>query len=282
VPSNFQFRAGFIFASLAMSVSIAWCDARGGERIVARLWSYDAATSSMIESRFVINSTHSTEEHPSTNYGILRAERKRADAEAYQRLLATVRRQREPIPDGELSTALEAVDAAKSYGDLPESRVLASPDGQYVALAPQFSRSVIVNTITLETHRLLDRSDLEVPMAWSWDSQTLAFAPSETSGQIFIYDVGQHSRRSTLGGPKRLISALEWSLDNSRLASLELVNRRLHKTPFGLLIAFSGHPDFRNDLVLRVYGVTGDATAPLQLKQDLTEQSSYDYWIEWH
>jgi len=206
-----KFRAGFIFASLAMSVSIAWCDARDDERIVARLWSYDAAKSAMIESRFVINSTRSIEEHPSTNYGILHAERSRADAEAYQRLLATVRRQREPIPDGELSTALEAVNAAKSYGDLPENRVLASPDGQYVVLAPQFSRPVIVNTITLETHRLLDRSDrLGIPMAWSCDSQTLALAPSETSGQIFIYDVGQHSRRSTLGGPKRLISALKW------------------------------------------------------------------------
>jgi hypothetical protein len=75
--------------------------------------------------------------------------------------------------------------------------------------------------------------------------------------------------------------ALLWSSDMRQPAALELVNRRLHKTPFGLLIALSGHPDYRNDLVLRVYTVGGREQLSVALKSNLTEQSLYDYWIEW-
>lgn len=252
---------------------------------MARLWTYDGARSSMTESRFVVSvgtAAKLAEDHPATNYALLRNERKRTDLEAYDRLLARVRNLREPLADDELSIAIGAVDKARSFGDRPEHRVLASPDGDYVALAPQFSRPVVVNTRTLETYRLLDQSDpLQLPMAWSSDSRSLAFAPSEASGQIFIYDVRQHAQQPTIEGPGRLITALQWSSDNTQLASLDLVNRRLHKTPLGLFVAGMGHPDYRNDLVLRIYTFAGRISAPVQLKRDLTEQSAYDYWIEW-
>jgi len=262
-----------------------WQAARGDEHLLARLWFADGPKFAMSESRFSIDigaPPHVAEDHPTTTYKLANDQRKKPDLEAYGRLIAAVRNLKEPMREGELSTALKAVDDSKSYGEQPEDRVLASPDGSYVVLAPKFSRPVIVNARTLDTVRLLDGSDpLDIPFAWSPDSRYLAFAPSEAGGQIFIYDVAQQKRSATLGGPARWISALAWSTDDERLASLELVNRRLHKTPFGELSALSGHPDYRNDVVLRMYDIAGGASAPLQLKLNVTEQMNFDFWIEW-
>ncbi len=77
------------------------------------------------------------------------------------------------------------------------------------------------------------------------------------------------------------MQAIEWFPDMQKLVLISLVNRRLHKTPFGLLIAFSGHPDYRNDLILQVREIAGQEQQSVKLKSNLTEQSSYDYWIEW-
>jgi hypothetical protein len=110
---------------LIVGAFATWLDARGEEALVARLWTYDGARSSMTESRFVVNvgtAAKLTEDHPATNYALLRDERKRADIEAYGRLLARVRNLREPLADGELSIAIGALDKAKSYGDRPEHR----------------------------------------------------------------------------------------------------------------------------------------------------------------
>ncbi|MBS0379918.1 MAG: hypothetical protein JSS29_15670 [Proteobacteria bacterium] len=246
------------------------------------LWQYNFTTKAMDETRFHVRNGEFAVEPSDAGSLLTRAARNRLSADVFRRLHDSVKQPAQLSPEGDLTVALKALDDSKSYGESPDNRVLSSPDGRYAALTPRFSRPVVVNVLTLETDRLQDRSDtLDIPMAWSVDSQRLAYAPSEQSGKIFVFDVVDHKRESVLGGQGRWIVALAWSADDQRLATLELANRRLHKTPLGLLAGLSGHPDFRNDLVLREYGIDGGVSAPLVLERNLTEQSNYDYWIQW-
>jgi hypothetical protein len=257
----------------------------GAGAVVARLWSYDNASSTLIESRYVVDlasKTRAQEEHPPTEYRGLRGERKRLDIAAYDQLAVQFRARVEIGASSDLSDAMSALEKSRAAGYTPGDQALVSPNGAYAVLAPVFSRPLLVNLQTLETQRLLEKSDPNhIPMAWSPDSRLLAFALSEANGQIVVYDVERHLVRSTIRANGAEVSALLWSSDLQQLVALELVNRRLHKTPLGLLIAFSGHPDYRNDLVLRLYGIAGHEQGSVALKSNLTEQSSYDYWIEW-
>jgi hypothetical protein len=64
-------------------------------------------------------------------------------------------------------------------------------------------------------------------------------------------------------------------------AVVALMRRRLHKTPVGVLEAFSGHPDFRNDLIFQVRDLANHEQRPISLKSNLSEQNSFQYWIDW-
>jgi len=276
-------QASLIALALSLGSTIAQGEDRARTELDVHLWRYDAKTSAMVETRFHVRDGRFVAEPPDERSSARNAARKKLDQETYRRLQDAASARADPLPEGELANALKAVAASKSYGEPPEGRVLSSPDGRYAVLSPRFSHPVVVNVNTLETYRLLDKSDpLEIPMAWSTDSKRVAFAPSEASGNSSVFDVESHARKPAISSEKRWVVALAWSADGKQLASLELANRRLHKSPIGLLAASSGHPDFRNDLVLNVYRLEGGVTAPLKLERNLTEQSNYDYWIEWH
>jgi hypothetical protein len=66
-----------------------------------------------------------------------------------------------------------------------------------------------------------------------------------------------------------------------QLALLGLVNRRLEKTPVALLGALSGHPDYRNDLILQLRTAAGRIESSSPLATGISEMSSRDFWIEW-
>ena len=280
--------APFVVASafvIGHSARAADTTAVGAGVVVARLWSYDNASSTLIESRYVVDlasKARAQEERPPTEYRSLRGERKRLDMAAYDQLAIQFRARGETGAGSDLSDAMTSLEKSRAAGYAPGDQLLVSPNGAYAVLAPVFSRPLMVNLQTLETQRLLEKPDSNhVPMAWSPGSRLLAFAPLEANGQIFVYDVERHVARSTIHATSSEVSALLWSPSLQQVVALELVNRRLHKSPLGLLIAFSGHPDYRNDLVLRLYDIAGHEQASVALKSNLTEQSSYDYWIEW-
>jgi len=252
--------------------------------VVARFWSYNFSQSTLLETRYVVDlaGPMAVSEAPSTGeYRALRLERKRADAQAFNRLEARIH---ETAPSGgvdDLTVAMKEIGKAKSWGKSPIDQLLASPDGNRAVLSPDFGIPLVVDLRTLRTQRLVSRLEsLPIPMAWSPDSNVLAFAPSET-GSIVLYNVEQSAIQSTITTQGAWVQAIEWFPDMQKLVLISLVNRRLHKTPFGLLIAFSGHPDYRNDLILQVREIAGQEQQSVKLKSNLTEQSSYDYWIEW-
>src|SRR5208282_1360126 len=98
---------------------------------------------------------------------------------------------------------------------------------------------------------------------------------------VIVYDVKRRAIQSTILIGLKWPCALAWSPDMKKMAVLDLVDRRLHKSPLGLLEAFAGHPDFRNDLELKVMSILGKERQSIPLTVNLTEQSSYEYGIQW-
>ena len=277
----------FLFADaglLPMTVVAETPIGQSPSHVVARLCSYSATQSTLLESRYVVDlpSTLVASEAPTVGeYGPLRVERKRADAQSFDRLEARIHEAGASGGDDDLSVAMKKIEKAKSWGRSPSDQLLASPDGNRTVVRPDFGIPLVVDLRTLGTQRIVSRSDrLPIPMAWSPDSRLLAFSPSET-GTIVLYNVEQRAIQSTISTQGAWVQAIAWFPDMQKLVLLNLVNRRLHKTPLGLLIASSGHPDYRNDLVLQVRAIAGEEQHSVKLKSNLTEQSSYDYWIDW-
>jgi hypothetical protein len=277
----------FVFADaglLPMTVVAGTPTSQSPSHVVARLWSYSASQSTLLESRYVVDlagTLVASEAPPVGEYGPLRIERRRADAQVFDRLEARIHEAGASSRNDELTVAMKEIEKAKSWGRTPSDQLLASPDGNRAVIRPDFGIPLVVDLRTLQTQRLVNRSDrLPIPMAWSPDSSLLAFSPSET-GTIVLYNVEQHAIKLTINTQGAWVQAIAWFPDMQKLVLLNLVNRRLHKTPLGLLIASSGHPDYRNDLVLQVRAITGEQQHSVKLKSNLTEQSSYDYWIDW-
>jgi len=281
--SLFQAVWACIFASAGLLPQILEA-ATPPKHVIARLWSYSFSQSTLVEARYVVDlasATAAPEARPPSDYRTLRVERKRADVEAFDRLEKRIQEAGATDLDDDLAVAIKKIEKAKSWGHSPGDQLLASPDGNRAVLSPDFGEPIVVDLRTLHTQRLVNRSDpLPIPMAWSPDSNLIAFAPSE-AGTIVLYDIGRRAIQSTISSQGAWVIAMEWSPDMQELALINLVNRRLHKTPKGLLESFSGHPDYRNDLVLQLLVIASQERHSVQLKSNLTEQSSYDYWIEW-
>jgi len=272
------------FAALAHDVGREIPAGSTPTHVIARLWSYSFKASTLLETRFVVNLASMTTapgSHPSSSYSALRGSRKRADEEAYSRLERRLQESVETERDPDLVAAIGLIQKAKSWGKSPEGQVLASPDGNRAALIPDFGAPLVVDLRTLHTHQLQNRSDpLPIPMAWSADSRLLAFAPSEAR-EIVLYDAELGAVKSTIDSRGAWVCGIAFSPEMREMVLMALVNRRLHKSTIGLLAAFSGHPDFRNDLVLQVRSIGNDQVRSIPLESNLTEQSLYDYWIDW-
>jgi hypothetical protein len=274
------------FASVAALAQAAPGETPSGftaTHVIARLWSYSPKASTLLETRFVVDlaSTPSAaESHPTSSYSALRDSRKRADIEAYARLERRLQDAVGAERDPDLIVAIGQIQKAKAWGKSPAEQVLASPDGNRAALIPDFGAPLVVDLRTLRTHRLQNRSDpLRIPMGWSADSRLLAFAPSEAR-EIVLYDADLGAVKSTIDSRGTWVCGIAFSPDMREMVLMTLANRRLHKSPIGLLAAFSGHPDFRNDLVLQVRSIGNNQLRSIPLESNLTEQSSYDYWID--
>lgn len=86
---------------------------------------------------------------------------------------------------------------------------------------------------------------------------------------------------STKTGPGSRVEALSWSPDMQRIAAFGLHNRRMNKTPLGLLGAVAGHPEFRSDGVLTVYRFGDDASFSVVLRREISEWSTPNIEVEW-
>jgi hypothetical protein len=257
------------------------------KQVVAQLWKLDASNPSdlkMIESRYLVDLSAMTvtlEKNPASDRGVETGKNQRSNDDVYVRLVKRFRESGITDQDSDLGVAIRAIEKGKGAGFQPSSQIHVSPDGGYAVLSPQYGPDMLVNLGTLSAGPLTGRRGLEVtPMAWSPDSQLLAF-PSLDNKSVIVYDVKRRSIQSTILIGLKWPCALAWSADMRKMAVLDLVGRRLHKSPLGLLEAFAGHPDFRNDLVLRVTNVTGKERLSIPLTGNLTEQSSYEYGIQW-
>jgi WD40 repeat protein len=256
-------------------------------QVVAQLWKLDASKPSdlkMIESRYLVDLSAMTvilDKQPTSDYGLETGKKQRSNEEVYVRLLKRFRESGITSQDDVLGVAIREIEKGKGAGYQPSSQILVSPDGGHAVLSPQYGAYALVDLGTLSAESLTERRGLEpVPMAWSPDSQFLAF-PSSDNKSVIVYDIKRREIQSTIHSGLKDPCALAWSPDMRKMVILDLVGRRLHVSPLGLLGAFSGHPDFRNDLVLRVTNLTDNENRSVVLTSNLTEQSSYEYGIQW-
>jgi WD40 repeat protein len=251
--------------------------------VIAELWIYNYKTKAFDETRYVVEPTTmkmAPPSHPPTDFESLRTERRRVNLETYNRLEQQLNELAASERDPVLVTGVQEIEKAKTWGRSPGDQLLISPDGHRVVLRPDMGMPVVVDLTTLHAQQLVKHSDsLDIPMAWSPDSRRLAFAPSEAR-EIVVYDVEQGVVESRLQG--FWVQAIAWSPDMRTLALITLVNRRLYKTPKGLVAAWAGHPDFRNDLILEIQTIATQEQKFVPLKSNLDEQIPSDYWIEWH
>jgi len=256
-------------------------------QVIAQLWKLDASKPSnlkMIESRYLVDlsaMTATLDKRPTSDDGLEAGKTQRSNEEVYVRLAKRFRESGITNQDDALGTAIREIEKAKGAGYQPSSQILVSPDGGHAVLSPQYGAYALVDLGTLSTGSLTERRGLEpIPMAWSPDSQFLAF-PSSDNKSVIVYDVKRRAIQSTIHVVLKDPCALAWSPDMRKMVILDLVGRRLHVSPLGLLGALSGHPDFRNDLVLRVTNLTDNENRSVVLTSNLTEQSSYKYGIQW-
>jgi WD40 repeat protein len=277
-----SFSAAILFVQLAHAVDGLPPSAK---QATVRLWTYSQKESKMIESRWTIDvasNSASPEDIAGREMESSRAMRTSADNAAYDRLYTQWRESGIAGNAGDLGAAIDALEESKKWGSYPGVQTRVSPNGDYVVLQPAMeNRPIVVDFRTLQTHRLIDHGDmLEIPVAWSPDSRLIAYAPSQAEA-LFIYDVERQTVQATLPCKRVWVQSIAWSPDMRSLAVVALVRRRLHKTPVGVLEAFSGHPDFRNDLIFQVRDLANQEQPPIPLKSNLSEQNSFQYWIDW-
>ena len=158
---------------------------------------------------------------------------------------------------------------------------MSSPDGAYVVLKPRWKSLLLVNVATLETTILAKAHPyLETPVAWSLDSRFVAFAPPDTDC-LQVFSVDRRVVVSTITGTGSWVHSLSWSPDTKHIASVEWRNRRMNKTPFGLIGAFAGHPEFRNDAILSVYQTSSSQHISYVLERGISEMSSSNIVMQW-
>jgi hypothetical protein len=256
-------------------------------QVVAQLWKLDASKPSdlkMVESRYLVNLSAMTvtlDGHPTSDDGLEAGKKQRSNEEVYLRLSKRFSESGIASQDDALGVAIREIEKSKGGGFQPSSQILVSPDGGHAVLSPQYGAYALVDLGTLSAGSLTERRGLEsIPMVWSPDSQFLAF-PSSDNKSVIVYDVKRRAIQSTIHVGLKDPCALAWSPDMRKMVILDLVGRRLHVSPLGLLGVFSGHPDFRNDLVLRVINLADNENRSVLLTSNLTEQSSYEYGIQW-
>jgi len=252
-------------------------------RAVAWLWTLHQSPIEMTGSRYVVDLAGmkvTADKDPNGDYAREKGEQWNSNAEVYDRLAKSFRESRTGSSNSALGVAIGQVEHSKGSGYSPSSEILVSPDGTHAVLTPIYGAITLVDLRTLNAEVLIADPSLETPLAWSPDSRFLGFPSSEKKG-VAVYDVERHAIQTTLPITITWPCALAWSPNMRQFAILDLVGRRLHMSPLGLLGALSGHPDFRNDLVLRVMDLTDRGQRSAVLQSNLTEQSSYEYRIEW-
>jgi len=255
--------------------------------VVAQLWKLDESKPSalkMIESRYLVDlsaMTVTVDKHPTNDDGLEAGKRQLSNEGVYVRISERFRESGGTSQDDALRVAIRKIEKNRLSGYQPSSQILVSPDGRHAVLSPHYEDYVLVDLGTLSAGSFAERRGLvSIPMVWSPDSQFLAF-PSSDNKSIIVYDVERRAIQSTIHIGLKDPCALAWSPDMRNMVIMDLVGRRLHVSPLGLLGAFSGHPDFRNDLVLRVTSLTDNVNRLVVLTSNLTEQSSYEYGLEW-
>lgn len=211
-------------------------------------------------------------------------ERKKRDLEAYNRLNERFKDQRERSDlDKNLVNTIQWIEDSTKWGASRANWIVASPDGAYAVFTAHNEPLLLIDIATLATRVLAAAavgSNLPTPVAWSPDSRHLAFAPPKTD-QVQIYNIAQQAVVSSKAGVGPWVLALSWSPQGRRLAAFGFVNRRMNKTPLGLLGAAAGHPEYRNDGVLSVYRIGDERHFSVVLKRGISEMSSPNIEIEW-
>ena len=212
------------------------------------------------------------------------AARKKLDLAAYNRLVERFNEQRaRPDLDKNLARTMQWIEDSTKWGASRANSIVASPDGAYVVFTAHNQPLLLVEIATLATRVLAAAAvgtNLPTPVAWAPDSRQFAYAPPNTD-QVHIYSIAQQAVASSKTGTGPWVLALAWSPDGRRLAAFGLINRRLNKTPLGLLGAAAGHPEFRNDGVLNVYGIPNERDFSVILKRGISEMSSPNIAFEW-
>lgn len=211
-----------------------------------------------------------------------RVERKKRDGEVYGRIVGRLKNQRRTAEvDSDLQQMVRWIEESTGGGYSRENWIVASPDGAYAVFAARDKPLLLIDIATLGTRVLAQpHAYRTTPAAWSPDSRLLAFAPPDTD-KIQIYSVKELALVSTKTGAGPWVEALSWSPDMQRIAAFGLHDRRMNKTPLGLLAALAGHPEFRNDGILTVYRLRDEARLSLVLKRGMSEWGSPNIEIEW-
>jgi len=205
------------------------------------------------------------------------ADRKNQSSAACLRILEGVKaRKDKSLLDSNLLKSLQEPDYIKW--------VTPSPDGLYAIIVADDNPILLVEIKTLNTFIIgkvnKEHSYLKTPAAWSPDSRLVAFAPPD-SDTLYIYSIDKHAIVCTESGIGTWVRALSWSPDTKQLAAFTYQNRRLSKTPMGLLGNMLGHPDYRNDGVLSVYRISNEQKFSIVLKRGMSEMVSSEIEFEW-
>jgi hypothetical protein len=214
-----------------------------------------------------------------------RAARKQLDLAAYNRLVERFNEQRARTElDKHLAHAIQWIEDSTKWGASRASWIVASPDGAYLVFSAHNEPLLLIEIETLATRLLAAApvgSNLPTPVAWAPDSRQLAYAPPNTD-QVHIYSTAQHAVVASKTGAGPWVLALSWSPQGQRLAAFGLVNRRMNKSPLGLLGAAAGHPEFRNDGALNVYTLGDQKHFSVLLKRGISEWGSPNIELEWN
>ena len=228
--------------------------------------------------------TRETPANQSSEWQELRAREKRHDEQAYKRIAERLRHEQNGSSrNPDLAHALYWIERRSEAGYSKADSLVASPDGAYAVHARHDEPLLLIDVSTLETRRLADPSGepgLSTPVAWAPGSRSFAFATPRT-GKLHVYDVERQAVTSTKSGDWQWLEAISWSPDGQQIAAFGTHNRRMNKTPLGLLAAMAGHPEFRNDGVLHVYAMASDRHFSVELKRAMSEWGSAQIRIEW-
>lgn len=207
------------------------------------------------------------------------ADRKNQSSAAWLRIQKGVKARKDKSPpDSNLLKSLQTPDYFKWKWVTP------SPDGLCAIIVADDNPILLVEIKTLNTFIIgkvnEEYSTLKTPAVWSPDSRLVAFAPPY-SDTLYIYSVDKHAIVCTKSGIGTWVQALSWSPDTKQLAAFTYQNRRLSKTPMGLLGNMLGHPDYRNDGVLSVYRIVNEQNFSIVLKRGMSEMVSSEIEFEW-